>query len=119
MKSGFRSFEERLESNGLEQQDRVVMDVLREVDQGVQGSFDDYAVVNFTDSSGRFAEIRVRRDADDAGAYTLNANVGSVQTMVELFERMRDSGIRISRMASIHASKEENERLKAMIAAEE
>ncbi len=110
-----QSFEERLDRNPLEQQDRRVFEVLRDMDPGVQGTFDDYVVVNFTDGAGRFAEIRVMRDQDDTSAYTLNANVGSPLAMIEFFERLRASDVSITKMVSHFASKEENERLQQLI----
>lgn len=115
MPKGFESFEERLEKNALEQQDRRVLQLLRELDSSVDGGFDSYVTVNFTDSSGRSAEIRVLRAGDDEMAYQLNANVGAPLAMIELFERLRAEGIPVNRMVAIRASKKENEQLKRVV----
>lgn len=115
MNKGPESFEERLDKNALEQQDRYVFEVLRELDPGVDGTFDSYVTINFTDGAGRFAEIRMMRDQDTPAAYQLNANVGSPRVMLELFERLRSEGIRISRMAAYMASEEERKILRQAI----
>lgn len=115
MQKGPESFEERLDKNALEQQDRYVWNVLQELDSGVQGSFDDYVVINFTDSAGRFAEVRMSRDADEEAVYQLNANVGDPRVMIELFERLHEEGIRITRMVALTASREENEKFRQII----
>lgn len=115
MHKGPESFEERLDKNALEQQDRYVLEVLRELDPGVDGAFDSYVTINFTDGTGRFAEIRMMRDQDDPAAYQLNANVGSPLVMLELFERLRSEGIRISRMAAYMGSAEEKKVLRQAV----
>ncbi len=92
--------------------EKRVMQAMKEIDAGAQGSLDTYVTMNYQDEEGRFAEVRLLRSFNDPKAFNLNANIGKPLALLSLKALLEKKGIQIDRLAAYDASPEEQEILK-------
>ncbi len=97
----------------MEQQDARALEVVRQFEPEVDGTFEDGVAVDLLDSEGRSAQVLLTRDPDLGGVYTLTVQSGDPLASLELVEELRLADLPVASVVAPHASSAQQSELRA------